>query len=103
MKWWEKAPSILSGDFENIYGLNDDVTKSEVKYLINEASIPPQSNILDLCCGTGRHSIHLAELGYYSMLNVIARTSPLTFHFNSYYELTVVTGSWKNNVPRIFK
>lgn len=64
MKWWEKAPSILSGDYENIYGLNDDVTKSEVKFLINEASIPPQSNILDLCCGTGRHSIRLAELGY---------------------------------------
>ncbi|MDY6846281.1 MAG: class I SAM-dependent methyltransferase [Chloroflexota bacterium] len=64
MKWWEKTPSILSGDYENIYGLNDDVTKSEVEFLINVASIPPQSNILDLCCGTGRHSMRLAELGY---------------------------------------
>ncbi len=64
MKWWEKTPSILSGDYENIYGLTDDVTMSEVVFLIDETSLPLLSNILDLCCGTGRHSIRLAELGY---------------------------------------
>jgi len=64
MKWWEKTPSILSSDYENIYGINDEITHSEVSFLINETSIPPQSHILDLCCGTGRHAIRLAELGY---------------------------------------
>lgn len=64
MRWWKKTPSILSDDYESIYGLTDDITDSEVNFLINEASIPQQSHILDLCCGTGRHSIRLAELGY---------------------------------------
>ena len=64
MKWWEKTPSTLSEDYENAYGITDDVTNSEVEFLINEASISLSSEILDLCCGTGRHSIRLAELGY---------------------------------------
>lgn len=64
MKWWEKTPSILSDDYESIYGLTDDITNLEVNFLINEASIPQHSKILDLCCGIGRHSMRLAELGY---------------------------------------
>jgi SAM-dependent methyltransferase len=64
MKWWRKTPKILSNDYEMIYGINNDVTKSEVEFLISETSIPTYSNILDLCCGTGRHSIKLAQLGY---------------------------------------
>lgn len=64
MKWWEEAPSILADDYENIYGLTEEITNLEVNFLINETSIKPQSNILDLCCGTGRHSIRLAELGH---------------------------------------
>lgn len=64
MKWWKKTPAILSNDYEIIYGINNDMTKSEVEFLISETSIPTYSNILDLCCGTGRHSIQLAKLGY---------------------------------------
>lgn len=64
MKWWEKTPTIISGDYENIFALSTDVTISEVNFLIDETLIPLQSNILDLCCGTGRHSIRFAELGY---------------------------------------
>lgn len=64
MKWWEKTPSVLSGDYEKIYELTDEITNSEVRFLLNETSIQPQSSVLDLCCGTGRHSIRFAELGY---------------------------------------
>ena len=64
MKWWEETPSVLSDDYEGIYGINDAITHSEVSFLIDETSISPHASVLDLCCGTGRHSIRLAELGY---------------------------------------
>lgn len=64
MKWWEKTPSILCSDYENIYGLYEDMTRAEVRFLIDETSIPSQASILDLGCGTGRHAVRLAELGY---------------------------------------
>jgi len=64
MKWWEKTPSIITDHYEEIYGLNEGVTEPEVEFLISETSVLLKSNILDLCCGTGRHSIRFAELGY---------------------------------------
>jgi len=64
MKWWEKTPAVLAGDYEKVYGISDEVTHAEVNFLINETLLPPQSNILDVGCGTGRHAIQLAELGY---------------------------------------
>jgi SAM-dependent methyltransferase len=64
MKWWERTPAVLGGDYEKIYGIRDEVTQAEVRFLINETSLPSQSDVLDLGCGTGRHAIRLAELGY---------------------------------------
>jgi 2-polyprenyl-3-methyl-5-hydroxy-6-metoxy-1,4-benzoquinol methylase len=39
-------------------------TKAEIEFLIEELNLPEGSKILDLGCGTGRHSIGLAEKGY---------------------------------------
>jgi ubiquinone/menaquinone biosynthesis C-methylase UbiE len=64
MNWWEKTPAILSGDYEKVYGITDEITQLEVDFLINECGLQPQSQILDLCCGTGRHALQLAKLGY---------------------------------------
>lgn len=39
-------------------------TSEEIDFLIEELGLPPQSKILDVGCGTGRHSIELAQRGY---------------------------------------
>ncbi len=65
MEWWKKTPSIISEHYENIFGITDEITLSEARFIIDETAIPPQSHVLDLCCGTGRHAIRLAELGHH--------------------------------------
>jgi len=64
MEWWKKTPKVILGDYESIFGLSDEITRREVKFLLDEVSIDTRAAILDLCCGTGRHSIELAKLGY---------------------------------------
>ena len=46
---------------ENIFTKN---TLAEVDFLEAELSLPPGSAILDMGCGTGRHSVELARRGY---------------------------------------
>ena len=64
MEWWERTPARMAGDYEKIYGISDEITQSEVNFLINETSLPPHAKLLDLAFGAGRHSIRLAKLGY---------------------------------------
>jgi SAM-dependent methyltransferase len=49
-----------------IYDDNDFThnTASEVDFLIEELRIKPGSSVLDVGCGTGRHSLELAKRGY---------------------------------------
>jgi 2-polyprenyl-3-methyl-5-hydroxy-6-metoxy-1,4-benzoquinol methylase len=46
---------------ENVFTKN---TIAEVDFLVEELQLPPGSAILDMGCGTGRHSVELAKLGY---------------------------------------
>jgi 2-polyprenyl-3-methyl-5-hydroxy-6-metoxy-1,4-benzoquinol methylase len=39
-------------------------TVKEVDFLLEELKLPPGSRILDVGCGTGRHSVELARRGY---------------------------------------
>jgi cyclopropane fatty-acyl-phospholipid synthase-like methyltransferase len=39
-------------------------TREEVKFIVDELNLPVGSHILDVGCGTGRHSIELARRGY---------------------------------------
>lgn len=39
-------------------------TKKEIDQIISLTGISPNSTILDLCCGLGRHSLELAERGF---------------------------------------
>jgi len=38
-------------------------TKPEADFIIEDLNLPPKSCILDVGCGTGRHSIELAKRG----------------------------------------
>jgi len=39
-------------------------TFQEVDFLLDELSLPPETAILDVGCGTGHHPIELARRGY---------------------------------------
>jgi cyclopropane fatty-acyl-phospholipid synthase-like methyltransferase len=51
------APRYMQNPFT--YG-----TLKEIEFLVEELSLPKGSRILDIGCGTGRHSIELAKHGY---------------------------------------
>jgi SAM-dependent methyltransferase len=46
---------------ENVFTKN---TSEEVEFIIDELKLPGGSHILDIGCGTGRHSIELARRGF---------------------------------------
>jgi SAM-dependent methyltransferase len=46
---------------QNVFTKN---TTKEVDFLIEELALPPAGSVLDVGCGTGRHSIELAKRGY---------------------------------------
>jgi len=60
-EWQEYFNNAAPGYNEEVFTKN---TEAEVKFLIEELNLPRGSKILDMGCGTGRHSIGLAAHGY---------------------------------------
>jgi 2-polyprenyl-3-methyl-5-hydroxy-6-metoxy-1,4-benzoquinol methylase len=60
-KWWEtffRPDLFLPGEEEHM-----EQAPSEVRFIQKELSLKKDSEVLDLCCGVGRHSILLADKG----------------------------------------
>ncbi len=56
---------FFKDDYLRVYGhtLQQDRTDIEAQFAIHALNIQPQHQVLDLCCGQGRHSIALAKTG----------------------------------------
>lgn len=68
--WWKFLFSSTFND-QPLYLKTDgdvvedaDITSAEVDVFIKAGDIRPEHQILDLCCGQGRHSLELARRGY---------------------------------------
>ncbi len=64
VNWWESLFNsiYLKTDADVIE--NDQATENEINIFQAITQITPSHNILDLCCGQGRHSLELAKRGY---------------------------------------
>ena len=56
---------FFKGDYLRVYGhtLQQDRTDLETQFAIHALDLQTHHNVLDLCCGQGRHSIALAKTG----------------------------------------
>ena len=64
MKYWYKES--FGEDYLLVYQhRSKEQAEQEVKQFIQWLALKPNDRILDLCCGSGRHTISLAELGYH--------------------------------------
>jgi SAM-dependent methyltransferase len=51
--------------YHKLYKNRDEATaKQEINAMVSVLGLPAGSRVLDLACGKGRHSIHLADLGF---------------------------------------
>ena len=63
-EWWRKLFNALYVKTDGDVVENSENTRREVDFIMSAAAIAPHSNILDLCCGQGRHCIELARRGF---------------------------------------
>jgi SAM-dependent methyltransferase len=64
-KEWFEYPAFWKAIEDDMF--NDArirIAKQEVQWLIKLLRLAPRSDVLDLCCGIGRHSLEFAKLGH---------------------------------------
>lgn len=60
--WYEKS---FQKEYSVLYSHRDDDSAfREIYSFINGLKLPKKGKVLDLCCGSGRHSRALAQMGY---------------------------------------
>jgi D-alanine-D-alanine ligase len=68
--WWR---DIFNANYLRTDGdvvEDQDITVAEIDAFLNMLDISPESHILDLCCGQGRHILELAGRGYKYLFGV---------------------------------
>lgn len=62
-EWFEEW--FNTEEYQNVYRRHNDVEAEKlVNLILANISLDKSAGIIDLACGTGRHSIHFAERGY---------------------------------------
>jgi D-alanine-D-alanine ligase len=69
-EWWRKLFNALYVKTDGDVVENAENTRREVDFIVTAAAIQPHSNILDLCCGQGRHCLELARRGFRHVMGV---------------------------------
>lgn len=62
--WWRAIFNALYLKTDADVVDDENNTKREVDLVVNILHLTPEKNILDLCCGQGRHSLELARRGF---------------------------------------
>ena len=63
-EWWNQIFNSLYLKTDGDVVEDQRITSSEVDLFSGILTLDPQNNILDLCCGQGRHSLELAKRGF---------------------------------------
>lgn len=61
MEWWEE---YFGEDYFKIYSFREEQTQQEVRFIEEVLALAKGEEVLDLCCGHGRHAVELAKRGY---------------------------------------
>ncbi|MGB3719177.1 MAG: methyltransferase domain-containing protein [Hyphomicrobiaceae bacterium] len=69
-EWWRKLFNALYVKTDGDVVENIENTRREVDFIVSATAIQPNSAILDLCCGQGRHSLELARRGFRNVTGV---------------------------------
>ena len=69
-EWWRKLFNALYVKTDGDVVENAENTRREVDFIVSAAAIQQHSNILDLCCGQGRHCLELARRGFRNVMGV---------------------------------
>lgn len=62
--WYKPGYGIFGPNYFKFYSDSKEGTNKEVDFLEKTLDLNPNTKILDLCCGYGRHAIELAKRGY---------------------------------------
>jgi D-alanine-D-alanine ligase len=69
-EWWRKLFNALYVKTDGDVVENAENTTREVDFIVAAAAVQPHSQILDLCCGQGRHCLELARRGFKNVTGV---------------------------------
>ncbi len=69
-EWWRKLFNALYVKTDGDVVENVENTRRDVDFIVQAAAVQPHSQILDLCCGQGRHCLELARRGFKQVTGV---------------------------------
>ncbi|WP_046480877.1 MULTISPECIES: methyltransferase domain-containing protein [Filomicrobium] len=69
-EWWRKLFNALYVKTDGDVVENSENTSRDIDFLIAASGLEKAEDVLDLCCGQGRHSLELARRGYRKVTGV---------------------------------
>ena len=69
-EWWRNLFNALYVKTDGDVVENDDNTRLEVDFIVRSTGVTAGSQILDMCCGQGRHALELARRGFRNVTGI---------------------------------